>query len=144
MQPIILYVFLSIVLVVVVIQSKLIQSWVAQAAQLRSTAEQFAKFTAALTATAEGMERLPALVNGLEALCKAECEKNDVLAKAVAALEASVLSGDSSGYQEYAEQDQPQRQERLEVHDLLRQGIPRKEAEARTRERRIYESVGRR
>jgi hypothetical protein len=93
---------------------------------------------------ADSLDRIPALVDGLEALVKSQVDKLDSLNRAVEVLEKSVVPSGSGGYQEYSEDEMPDDvKDELEVKRLVRAGIPVDQARARVREASLYRGVAR-
>jgi|ERR1700730_282743 len=93
---------------------------------------------------ADSLDKLPALVEGLEALVKSQTDKLDSLNRAVEVLEKSVVPSGTEGYSEFADEDVPDDvRDELEVKRLVRAGIPVDSARARIREQALYRGATR-
>jgi hypothetical protein len=89
---------------------------------------------------ADGLEKVPYLVDGLQAMCQNSASQVDVLMKAVELLQAS-MSVPTRDVDEFAEETPGAKRaaEQQEINDLVAKGITRTEAVDRVRERRIYD-----
>lgn len=98
-------------------------------------------------ALVEGLSKIPILVEGLTEMCQHSARQADALNKAVDTLQASILRApDADSFDEYATEtpDAIRAQQRQEIRDLMRKGVPEGEAESRVRERSIYEQLTKR
>lgn len=121
----------------------LLGSWANRQAGIREKeARERAVQTGNILQSLQGLEHLPTLIAGLEAMCKEHARTTDVLAQAVAIIQKSFDASGQAISPEDAEREQDE-EAQAEMRRLVNRGIAPHEAEARVRERRMYEELGR-
>lgn len=115
---------------------------IAEITSLALVADGLVQIRTELEAKAESFERVPVLIEGLQAMAHELAKRTDSLNGATELLQSSMTpSTDKEDYDEYAE-DTPAAKRaaaREEVKDLVRRGIPVQEAEQRVKDRTLWD-----
>ena len=94
-----------------------------------------------LDRVSQGIDKVPVLIDGLQDMCKASAAQTDVLAKAVETLQVSIDGSSRASGEEEEDDLERRRAIQQEVRELVRKGIPEKDAQARVLERSLYEGI---